>query len=118
MLPMKNRDHIVTALRDVLLCSFAVMLLTLVACDGGSDNGNDPVPDVTATDLLEVSAPEDVGNEEVIAAYPPEPYGTVAEATIDDFGFFDPSNKETIYLHEWYQHPEIKLLMLISTAAW
>jgi hypothetical protein len=94
------------------------MLVLQVACDSGSDTNQNGVPDIAAAEVVDTTAPADLQTADVATAYAPEPYGTVAEATIGDFGFYDPTTEETVYLHQWYQDPKVKLLMIISTAAW
>lgn len=97
----------------------ALLVGTLMACDGGSDKPQDSAPEIiTAADMADSAAPLDVGAEEVAAAYPPGPFGTLKEATIADLGFLVPDTEETLFLHQWYQDPKVKLLMIVSTAAW
>ncbi len=118
MLAMKRRYQIRASLSAVLQSAFALMLVVQVGCNGGADNNQNGESDVAATEVLDSTGPADLQAGEVSAAYAPEPFGTVAEATIADFGFYDPDTDSKVYLHQWYQDPKIKLLMIISTAAW
>jgi hypothetical protein len=118
MLAMNRRYQIISSLSAVVQSAFALMLVLQVACDSGSDSNQNGEPDIATAEVVDTTAPVDLQTAEVVVAYAPEPYGTVAEATIADFGFYDPTTEETVYLHQWYQDPKVKLLMIISTAAW
>jgi hypothetical protein len=103
--------------RRMLRVFILAALLVLPACDSGTDGGP---KDVVGSDLP-VDGPGDVGHGEDLVAeapYPDGPYGYTAGETVADLGFYDPGTGETLYLHQWYQDPKVKLLMLISTAAW
>ena len=97
----------------------ALLLLVQLSCDDGNSKPQDTAPDGAVADVQDDgSGVLDAPVEEVGIAYAAEPYGTVAESTIADLGFYDPGTKETVFLHQWYQDPKVKLLMIISTAAW
>ncbi len=95
-----------------------------VGCAGGSEGreaasagdtspAEEAVAGETADDNLAVvpDLPPEVG-------YPPEPYGYTEGQTVADLSFYEPETGDTIHLHQWYQDPKVKLLMLVSTAAW
>jgi hypothetical protein len=53
-----------------------------------------------------------------MAAYPGGPYGTVVGAVMENLAWYEPATGLTLELAQWYQHPKVKLLMLVSTAGW
>ena len=94
---------------------FLLLLAGATACDGGGGSAG-PAAD---TSLPDTAPAEDAEDDVAVApAYPPGPYGVVMGEIIEDLGFYDPESEEMVHLHQWYQHPKIKLLMLVSTAAW
>lgn len=94
---------------------FLLFLAGAAACDGGGGSSG-PAADTTQPDAAPAGDAED--DVAVAPAYPPGPYGVLAGEIIEDLGFYDPETEEMVHLHQWYQHPKIKLLMLVSTAAW
>ncbi len=85
----------------------------LAACAGNDAGGSaDATGDTSGSGDVALEA------EGAEASYPAGPYGTVAGETIAPLEFYDPKTEETISIAQWYQHPKIKLLMLVSTAAW
>lgn len=91
---------------------FATVLVSILAAcsaSGGSDGSDtgDGEQDIAA----EATAPE-------VVSYPEGPFGTAMGETIADLEFYDPVSESSVYLHEWYQHTEAQVLLVISTAAW
>lgn len=106
-------------MRTTRLHFLAVLLLAVVgaavSCDSGG-GGGEPAADTIPpdTDPAEDTA-EDLA---VVPAYPEGPYGVTMGETLANLSFYDPDTEAPVYLDQWYQHPEAKLLMVISTAAW
>ncbi len=98
---------------------FLILLLILgvaASCDSGGGDGNEPGAD---TSLPDTEPTEDTAADlPGVAAYPEGPYGVVMGETITNLEFYDPDTEGPIYLDQWYQHPEAKLILLVSTAAW
>jgi hypothetical protein len=93
-------------------------LVTLGGCDSGDENGKQPTPDTGSPEDLGRAVPPDVTEAEVMAAYPGGPYGTVVGAVMENLSWYEPATGLTLELAQWYQHPKVKLLMLVSTAGW
>ncbi len=110
------RTHQISSL--LLLLPLALLGAFALSCDGGggSESGAEPGEDTSLPD----AQPVDDAEEEVasLPSYPDGPFGVTMGETIEDLGFYDPETEELSYLRQWYQHPKVKLLMLISTAAW
>jgi len=98
-----------------LLLPFALAGAFALSCDGGGGDGNGPGEDTNLPDVPPTDAAEDVSPS---PAYPAGPYGVLMGEVIEDLGFYDPETEEMVQLNQWYQHPKVKLLMLVSTAAW
>lgn len=121
----------------------AIQLVVMAACSSGQDTTQDlsPMPDGTTTLALEEvgevhpSGPEivtepDLQPQEVVpeaieeqyvppkTVYPPPPYGSVPGTVIKDHKFLDPEKNLTVRLSDLYQHPEKKVLLLVSAAGW
>ena len=100
----------------LLLLATGLIALCASSCDSGSNGSGTPAEDTSAEDT---PSPDDTQDDvAVVPSYPEGPYGVIAGETIDDLGFYNPVTEEMEYLNQWYQHPKIKLLMLVSTAAW
>jgi hypothetical protein len=96
-----------------VLAILSLLPLALWACATDEGGGGD------TTDILSAEVGADGSAEaDVDDGYPAGPYGYVAGETVENLSFYDPASEETVSLARWYQHPTIKLLMLVSTAAW
>ena len=89
----------------------AVLCLPFLACEG------DTPPATVPTD---VSADDDGagGDQGPPVAYAEGPFGVKEGEVITDLSFYDPFNEESVWLHQWYQDPKKKILMLVSTTGW
>jgi hypothetical protein len=93
----------------------ALLVLGAAGCDSGG-GASDPAAD---TRLPDTPPAEDAAEDlAIIPAYPEGPYGVAMGETIENLSFYDPDAAAPVYLDQWYQHPEARLLMIISTAAW
>ena len=103
-----------------------VALLGLVAgC--GEQTGTDAQPDGSWLDAKdgETSVVKDVlADGETVAdvprgpAYPEGPFGYGTGMVMADLDFYDPLTEGALWLNQWYQDPNVKLLMLLSTVGW
>ena len=96
------------------------LLLLLVGGAAGCDGGGSGATPGADTAPAEDAAPVEDTAEDLagIPAYPEGPYGVTMGETIADLSFYDPETEGPVMLDQWYQHPEARLLMVISTAAW
>ena len=78
-----------------------LLVFGFLACGTASDGADTPSADVA-----------------VEWTYPEGPYGTAKDDIIDDLSFYEPVGEATVWLHQWYQDPKVRLLMIISTAGW
>lgn len=103
---MKTTAHSKSPFLAVGLVLALLMGWLTVTCSDPAD---------TATPDASVAADTDASGE---AAYPEGPYGYEVDQVIADLGFHDPWTGETVYFHEWYQDPDVEVLMVVSTALW
>ncbi len=109
-------------------------ILLLAACGGsGSTSAGAPSPSDQAdgkSAVTDVQLAADTGSSQqtdasagspdvpTTIAYPKGPYGNKVGDTVGDLDFYDPKTEKSYFLYDWYQHPKVKMLMLISTALW
>lgn len=86
--------------------------LTDEACDDGKVCVK--MPSVTHPTLLEATHPE-MGK---CVLYPSGPYGRNKNDTIANLSFFDPIAERWVFLHEYYNNPYAKMLVIASGAGW
>lgn len=89
--------------------------LALLACSSTGGESADGALDLGPT---EIEADATGGDVSTSPAYPDGPYGMAVGETIAKLEFYNQKTEETASLAQWYQHPKVKLLMLVSTAAW
>lgn len=98
--------------KNVISLAHVVCVIALaMACACSAADSSDPIDSTGSEDLPE-------SDLVVQAPYPEGPYGVVMGETIDNLGFYEPEGETTEYLQQWYGHPEKKVLLIISTAAW
>ena len=51
-------------------------------------------------------------------AYPKGPYGYGEGMVMAMLDFYDPLTEDALWLNQWYQDANVKLLMLLSTVGW
>jgi len=56
--------------------------------------------------------------EEANESYPPGPYALEKFGIVPDMSFYDPWNDNWISLSDYYKHPEVKALIVVSSAGW
>lgn len=84
------------------------------------ENPVDENPVDDPTDEIPVDDPNDtpVDPGPVVPAYPEGPYGTGYLDTIQDLEFFDPWTGATPRLSDYYQSPDVSVLLISSAAGW
>lgn len=130
-------------MRLCLSMSLALMATTFIACDGGGETTHatetptdeqptdeqptdeqptdeqptdQPPTDEPPTD--ELPSDEPPTDEPPVTAYPEGPYGTGYLDTIQDLEFFDPWTGATPRLSDYYQSPDVSVLLISSAAGW
>ncbi len=88
-----------------------VLVSILAACSASGDADGTDTNSGEQDIINEATAPD-------LVSYPEGPFGIEMGQVIADLGFYDPATEGTVYLHQWYQHPEARVLLIISTAAW
>lgn len=83
--------------------------------DTGPTEDVAPADDTASTDDAADTAEPDVPVE---PAYPEGPYGLSKMDVIADIKFYSPSEKRWVYLHEYYNRPDVKLIIISSAAGW
>ena len=107
-------------MRSSRVLRLALLLLLLagaaLSCDSGGGGATEPGADTSLPD----TEPSDDTAEDlaVVPSYPEGPYGVVMGETIANLEFYAPDTEGPVYLDQWYQHPEAKVILLVSTAAW
>ena len=126
-----------------LILAGALLWAGGVACDAASDSAADPTSSsdtAVATDASTTAAPDagdagaqpsDVGPADIQApdaawhdsgpaatTYPPPPYGVTKDAIFADHFFYDPWAGADIYVHDYFQSSDTKLLMIVGTTGW
>jgi len=122
-------------MRLATIPGYVLPLLSLVACDSGGPAATptDATPtDATVADTASTSPAEadasapDASAPDASApdpsaptlAYPDGPFGTNYLDITRDLEFFDPWTGALPRLADYYQHPDIKVLLVSSAAGW
>ena len=71
-------------------------------------------PNVTHETLVAGTHP-DMGQ---CVNYPDGPYGTDKGSIVSNLSFFDPFKEEWVFLHEYYNDPSVKMILIASGAGW
>ncbi len=122
------------------LGTLSALALGLVSfgCDSGSDDAGEPAAEVTPDtfEQPETLDPETVAPDTTVAeetseadttppedvppavAYPEGPYGTGYIDIIENLEFFDPWTGLAPRLSDYYNNPDVKVLLISSAAGW
>jgi hypothetical protein len=114
------------------LSALAVLLWSGVACDSGEPAGTTTEPDPTgqepADDTPIVGTPTDDPSAEPpielpvdtpsAVAYPEGPFGTGYFEVVKDLEFFNPWTGEAPRLSDYFQSPDVSVLLITSAAGW
>ena len=84
------------------------------------DAGVQDTPAAADLTVLDTNGPEDVSEDEIepVIAYPEGPYGKAKDSVMEDLAFYDPWEDRMVYLHEFHNDPQARLLLISSAAGW
>jgi len=117
-------------IRRAVTLGLATVFVALGACDGDSGNttetdtvvANDTVESVDTTevpDTVEEDTTPAVDTAEPVYPYPEGPYGGhYLDIIPPDLGFYEPWQDSWVYLRDFYQDPDVKVLVISSAAGW
>jgi hypothetical protein len=123
-------EYAVSAMRSGWITMPLASVLLLASCTGGAVGDTQPAVDTGSSGQADVSgealdvpgsSPDVPGSSpDVLAATarPVGPFGQKVGDTVANLDFYNPETEKPYLLYDWFQDPKVKMLMLVSTAAW